>query len=176
MALIKEDGTGKVDANSYASVAEGDTFFEGHGYTDLWTAATPERKATMLVMATTVIDAKMQFYGYKATSAQALQWPRENCPDPDGMPVANLPAYFASDQVPKGIVNATCVMAQELMKVDRTDAPPGEGILTEWTSYDGKKYDKEDKRHMLPELVESMLAKFGVLVEPSSVAVRLVRV
>ena len=41
MALIltKEDGTGKSDANSYASTADGDAYHDGHLYASAWTAA-----------------------------------------------------------------------------------------------------------------------------------------
>ena len=39
LALVKEDGTGRVDANSYVNVADGDAYFEGHLYATVWTAA-----------------------------------------------------------------------------------------------------------------------------------------
>ena len=38
LTLIKEDGTGKADANSYASVADGDAYHDGHLYATAWTA------------------------------------------------------------------------------------------------------------------------------------------
>ena len=81
--LIKEDGSAKPDANSYASVAEGDTYHEAHLYATAWTAATPETKEKALLMATRLIDGQYQFHGFRATSTQALQWPRQSCPDPD---------------------------------------------------------------------------------------------
>ena len=40
LTLVKEDGSGKADANSYADVADGDAYFEGHLYGSAWTAAT----------------------------------------------------------------------------------------------------------------------------------------
>ena len=83
LTLVKEDGTGKVDANSYASVADGDAYFEGHLYATAWTAATSGTKAAALVMATRLVDTQVQFNGYRAHETQALQWPRERCPDPD---------------------------------------------------------------------------------------------
>src|SRR5512136_1491423 len=83
LTLIKEDGTGRTDANSYASVAEGDAYFEGHLYASAWTAATSGTKAAALVMATRLVDSQFQFHGYRTNETQALQWPRERCPDPD---------------------------------------------------------------------------------------------
>ena len=76
LTLIKEDGTGRADANSYANVTDGDAFHAGHLYATAWTGATADNKAAALVMAARVIDAEFQFNGVKASAAQALQWPR----------------------------------------------------------------------------------------------------
>src|SRR5580765_9024660 len=83
LTLIKEDGTGKVDANSYASAVDGDAYFDGHLYATAWTAASTGNKEKALVFATRLIDSQFQFNGWRAHNAQALQWPRERCPDPD---------------------------------------------------------------------------------------------
>src|SRR6187455_3097156 len=119
LTLIKEDGTGKVDANAYANVADGNAYHEGHLYATAWTGATADNKAAALVMATRLIDSQFQFGGFKANETQALQWPREDCPDPDADGEA-----VASDGVPKALVEATCEMARELLIVDRTASPP----------------------------------------------------
>jgi hypothetical protein len=52
LTLIKEDGTGKVDANSYADVTDGDAYHDGHLYASAWTAAATANKEKALVMAT----------------------------------------------------------------------------------------------------------------------------
>ena len=83
LTIIKEDGTGKVDANSYANVADGDAYFDGHLYATAWTAATTGNKEKALVFATRLIDSQFQFNGWRSHDNQALQWPRERCPDPD---------------------------------------------------------------------------------------------
>src|SRR5262245_32461822 len=83
LVLVKEDGSGKADANSYATVAECDAYHEGHLYAEKWTAASQARKEAAVVMATRLIDSQFQFNGFRAHSQQALQWPRERCPDPD---------------------------------------------------------------------------------------------
>ncbi len=88
LTLVKEDGTGMADANSYADVADGDAYFEGHLYASAWTGATEDTKASALVMATRLIDSQFQFRGFRAHSEQALQWPRTECPDPDRGSVA----------------------------------------------------------------------------------------
>src|SRR5512136_3481655 len=83
LTLNKEDGTGMGEANSYADVADGDMYFEGHLYASAWTAASEDTKGAALIMATRLVDTQFQFNGYKAHEDQALQWPRERCPDPD---------------------------------------------------------------------------------------------
>ena len=112
LTLVKEDGTGKANANSYADVAGADSYFEGHLYATAWTAATSTQKAAALVMATRLIDAEFQFNGYKLLSTQALQWPRERCPDPDRQMVeasalSPLGSNFVLNSVvPAGVFNA----------------------------------------------------------------------
>jgi hypothetical protein len=175
LTLIKEDGTGKVDANSYADVADGDAYFDGHLYATQWTSATQANKEKALVFATRLIDAERQFKGVKTTDAQALQWPRSDCPDPDAAAESGSAAVLASDQVPPAVVKATCELAKELLIQDRTTAPPGEGLIAQWTDTSGTKYSKSDKRPVLSYLVQSLLAKYGVSVRRGGSMTRLVR-
>ena len=64
LTLIKEDGTGRGDANSYVDVADGDAYFQGHLYAPPWTTASADSKAAALVMATRLVDSQFQFNGY----------------------------------------------------------------------------------------------------------------
>ena len=139
LTLIKEDGTGKVDANSYASAIDSDAYHAGHLYATAWTGATADNKAAALVMASRVIDAEFQFNGVKTSAAQALQWPRSDCRDPDALTASGGAAMVASNVVPKGVSDATCELARELLLLDRTSAPPGEGLTSDWTATAGKK-------------------------------------
>ena len=195
LTLIKEDGTGKVDANSYAEVADGDSYHDGHLYADAWTVADAGRKAAALVMATRVIDAEFRFNGRRTSESQALQWPRAECPDPDKGLVrlsALLPIlsnFVDYDRVPSAVVQATCEMARELLIVDRTAAPPGEGIDTVATAHathagtgsgsdsdsSSTKYSKADTRKIISPVARAMLSKFGALIGGGSGSVRLVR-
>ena len=170
LVLIKEDGSGKSDANAYASVADGDAYFEGHLYASAWTGATADQKAAALVFATRLIDSQFQFRGLKANGEQALQWPRESCPDPDAA------GFVASDLVPKGVADATCEMARELLILDRTAAPPGEGLKYLNVGPDQTGYSKTDVRPILSHVAQAMLAKYGVLVKSKSGSVPLTRV
>jgi hypothetical protein len=169
LTLIKEDGTGKVDANAYADAADGDAYHEGHLYASAWTAASAANKDAALVMATRLIDGQYQFGGVKANEAQALQWPRRQCRIPDYED--ELPA----DAVPKAVIEATCELARELLVVDRTAAAPGEGLKYYNDGPVQTGYDKNDTRPVISHVAQAMLAKLGSLLKSRSGAVRLVR-
>jgi hypothetical protein len=196
LVLIKEDGTGKVDANSYGNVADGDAYFEGHLYATIWMAAPTANKEKALVFATRLIDAEYQFNGFRSHNGQALQWPRERCPDPDkgletiSVLVPFLGNFVDANVVPKALVDATCEMARELLVVDRTSAPPGEGIATIHTGHTDAAgsgatgasdnsttvYSKGDARPIVSHVAQAMLAKYGSPIANGSGAVRLLRV
>ena len=183
LTLIKEDGTGKVDANSYASAADGDAYHDGHLYATAWTGATTPNKEKALVMATRLIDGEYQFNGFKLSDAQALQWPRERCPDPDRSGVGIVAgvlsrfgdAWVPSDSVPTRVMQATCELAHELIVADRTAVPPGEGVtLIRAADQSETIYNKRDKRPVISMIAQSFLCKYGALLKRAGV-VRLVR-
>lgn len=184
LVLVKEDGTGLANANSYASAADGDAYHDGHLYATVWTAATTPNKEKALVFASRVIDSQYRFNGVRATMTQALQWPRSDCPDPDAAADATGVGLFASDQIPTALVNATCELARALLVTDRTGAPPGEGIdTTQAASNDGTtsssamtRYSKVDVRPTISQAAQAFLSKLGSLPGRGSGAVRLVRV
>ena len=168
LTLIKEDGTGKVDANTYALVADGDAYHDGHLYASAWTAAATGDKEKSLVMATRLIDAEFQFNGFKRLSTQALQWPRRECRDPDSesgvIPGVLLArgALLDETKVPAVVVNATAELARELIKQDRTDDPDGEGVKS--LRLEGAlqiQFDAKDRQPLVTRLVQTMLGKFG---------------
>lgn len=200
LVLVKEDGTGKVDANSYASVDDGEEYHDGHLYSTAWDAATAEQKVMALVMATRVIDSEYQFGGIRARLEQALQWPRSDCRDPDGgmasfgddnaarvaargivpgagetIRLINAEWVIPGNVVPKALVEATCELARELLIVNRTAAPEGEGLSYDNNGSIQKGYNKADKRPIIPTLVQATLAKYGTLLNAKSGAVQLTR-
>ena len=182
LTLIKEDGTGKVDANAYASVADGDVYHDGHLYASAWTGASVDQKAVALVMASRLLDAEYQFGGFKSADAQALQWPRYRCPDPDRdetLRVDRLTVWvnwLPENLVPKAVVQAACELARELLIADRTAAPAGEGLSYQNVGGTQTGYNKADTRPVIPAVVQAMLAKYGALLQAKSGAVKLVRV
>jgi hypothetical protein len=182
LTLIKEDGTGKPDANAYADLTDANAYYDGHLYASAWTAATDAQKTTALVMASRLIDAEWQFNGTRTNAVQGLQWPRAKCPEPDNVHVpisVLLPIpydYVEYDIVPKAVIQATCEMARELLIADRTAAPTGEGLKYFNSGGVQTGYDKTDRRQVLSQVAQVMLAKYGSQISATSGAVRLVRV
>ena len=182
LTLIKEDGTGKVDANAYADVAEGDAYHEGHLYATDWTGASSGTKAAALVMATRLIDAYFQFRGFKTHDTQALQWPREFARDDDALSSPGLSVltprdeYFDNNVVPKLLRDATVETARELIKANRADDPDGEGLgsLT-LTGTLSLTFDKSDRAPVIPHVAQAMLSKLGDYLKRSTGPVRLIR-
>ena len=152
ITITKEDGTGKADANSYASVADCDAYHAGHCYADAWNGSGDGPKASALVMATRLLDVEFSFGGVRTLASQSLQWPRMDCPERDGttaqfvaggaavvtphfvipggmgtlITIAN-PMLVPGNVIPKAVVEATCELARELLIKDRTAAWVGEG-------------------------------------------------
>lgn len=103
MALVVEDGTGKVDADSYVSVADADTYHAARGHTD-WVAATSDNRSIALRVATDYLDSAYEFKGVRSNDIQALEWPRAGASDGDGFTIA-------SDAMPRRLINATAEAA-----------------------------------------------------------------
>ncbi len=182
LTLTKEDGTGKTDANSYADVADGNAYHDGHLYATAWTGATDAQKAVALVMASRLVDAEFQFNGTRTNAVQGMQWPRARCPEPDAIHVPlqvllPIPSDFVRfDSVPKAVVQAACEMARELLIADRTAAPAGEGLKYYNNAGVQTGYDKTDRRPVLSRVAMVMLAKYGVPMSATSGMTKLQRV
>lgn len=112
-SLIVEDGTGRSDANAYATVAEADTYYEGHLYDGDWGAATSTVKQKSLAMATRVLDAELEWFGARVYQDQALEWPRYQVRDQDGY-------ILDSNIVPTIVKDATAELARYLIHSDLT--------------------------------------------------------
>lgn len=108
MALIVEDGTGKADAECYASIATINAYATARGLTFAITGGSNAADAEAAARrATTWLDAgfRDRFPGRKTNGRQqALEWPRVGACDASGEAIA-------SDEVPTEIINALCEAA-----------------------------------------------------------------
>jgi hypothetical protein len=171
LTLVKEDGSGLGNANSYANVADGDAYHDAHLYAATWTAAVTSTKEKALVMATRLIDANYLFRGQAILGTQALMWPRRGAVDPD---VRGGEMYYPENAVPPDLVKATCETARELIAQNRTADPEGEG-LSEVQIVGALRvgFDKKDRRPIIPKAAQLHLSKLGSFID--RVSGRLVR-
>jgi len=73
MALLEEDGTGLVGANSYASYADWTAYWADRGDAPAGTQTAVEQA---LVRAADYLGVRYQFVGQMLKSTQGLEWPR----------------------------------------------------------------------------------------------------
>lgn len=81
MAFVVEDGTGKVDANSYCTTIYADDYFFDRG-NSVWTSFFDDAKQAALILATDYIEMRFasQFSGSRLypDNPQALSFPRKD--------------------------------------------------------------------------------------------------
>lgn len=107
---------GAATANSYVTLSEAQTFLQAHLSTEAWNTLPPGStqhlftvQAIALMQATRLLDAQVRWAGTRATTTQALAWPRQGVVDEDGL-------LLASTVVPGAIRQATTVYALALLE------------------------------------------------------------
>jgi hypothetical protein len=130
MALIVEDGTGLVDAESYVSIVDCGTYCTAHGLS-AWTGADAVKEAA-LRNATQYIDTNYSFKYEKTYVDQALEFPRYYWEWDD--PVMNRVRAACCELAVKALSGSlyTDVVAQQTIKVkvgpiEKTTTPSASG-------------------------------------------------
>lgn len=114
VTLIEETGAGLATANSYVSLAQADTYFETHPfYADAWSLLDSSTRTVLLVAATRMLDVQYIWYGYRATTTQALEWPRYGVRD-------QYDQLIAQTSIPLRLQQAVCEQAYYLTKGDKS--------------------------------------------------------
>ena len=122
MALTIEDGTGKTDAESYASVSDFEAYMTRRGLT--LTTDTEANKEKLLVLAADYIEGladKLQ--GYKTHYTNALQFPRYD--------VWLYDHTVDSDEIPTQLKNAQCQLAFDMEANDAFPVGDGTSVIRE---------------------------------------------
>lgn len=88
--FVVENGTGLTNATSYVSVDEADDLavLNIHN-SDAWLTLPVDKKHNLLAYASRVLDARTTWNGERATSTQALEWPRKDVVDRYGNAVSD---------------------------------------------------------------------------------------
>lgn len=111
--LVVEDGSGRSDANSYATVAAADAYNVNVTRSTEWLNATAVAKANALILATQYLDNEFagRWQGHRAYEEQALAWPRADVVDEDGFDLS-------STVVPQRLKDACCELAVRVVLGD----------------------------------------------------------
>lgn len=151
LALVVEDGTGKPNANAFASVGTVTTKLEAVPFTDAWASVeTPE----VFVAEASAWLSRLAWDGTPTTSAQALAWPRTGTQRPDG-------TLIGSNVVPPFVVEATARLAfwlsqQTSTPYTTTGLVPG----TELALPGGLRLTPQASNAVLPPDVRQLLAPY----------------
>lgn len=116
--FVVEDGTIVDDASSYISMDDADDYLSVKPNSTAWADVEESTRESYLMWATRLLDQRAFFVGSKTDEDSALRWPRQGVIDRDGL-------LLASDEIPKGIKDATVEIAYHLFSqsVDPS-APP----------------------------------------------------
>lgn len=149
LTVIVEDGTGKADANSYASVSEADAYFASRPRSTAWPALSAEQKSRLLVHATRILETSVKWDGAKYTEEQSLAFPRY----PDDLEAVELPLP---------IKLATYELAYALNQRDLT----GESSLGAFSELEigplkFKAAGSEQRLETIPPFVRDIIAPYG---------------
>ena len=111
VTLTIEDGSGKSDSNSYASLGDFRSFWaqKNVDYSDNTVKGRSDNDiSAALIMATEYVDG-MHFFGERRLTTQSLAFPRSGLSRPGSSSI--WPAYLPNDEVPKAVIRAVCYMA-----------------------------------------------------------------
>lgn len=127
--IVTEDGSGLPNAASFCSVADADAYHAARG-SAAWAALTTEQKEFALVKACDYMQQayRMRWAGYRVTTTQALDWPRNSVPRADsyGGNMGSIGNYYANNIVPTEVRNANAEFAMRSVAGDLAadiDAP-----------------------------------------------------
>ncbi len=107
MALVVEDGTARADAESYISVADASAYHAARGNV-AWAGLASDTLREHALRAATAYMAlyRGRWAGWRKTAEQALDWPRNDVPVPDGPG-----GVYPTDSVPVAVRNACAELA-----------------------------------------------------------------
>ena len=153
--MVVEDGSGRANANSYCSIDDADTYHEKRLHTSDWDNANDDDREKALMWATMLLDALIEWNGYKYDEDQALEWPRGGCLDRAGYEVD-------VDEIPQFLIDATAEYARNLIARDWTAQADTKGYSYLRAGDLAMSISKYDRSGMLPDSVWRIVRFSGV--------------
>lgn len=104
VTLIVEDGSGISDSNSYCDLDFALEYCVNHGYTS-WIDMTEEEQKVYLIKGTSFVDNFYEWKGYKRTSVQSLEFPRNGLIDNNKTEILGIPNNLKKAVIEAGFIN-----------------------------------------------------------------------
>ena len=145
---------GAANANSYVSVAEGDTYHTERLHSATWTDADTTSKESAVIWATRILDNGMEWNGVKYQLDQGLRWPRSGAYDRDG-------DFFEVTELPNDLKDATAELARLLIASDRGADPGTKGFEQIKVGSIVLDIDKADLPDIIPNSVYMLISHLG---------------
>lgn len=159
MALIVENGTGLIDANSYITVAYADTYHSNRGNA-AWATLTTTVKEQLLIKSTDYIEQvyRLRWLGYRHTAEQALSYPRDEVPRRD-FTFLNQFSFYPNDEVPTEVKNACAELA---LKANAEALAPDIARIArrEKVSVLEVEYDANSPAYVIYRAIDNLVAPF----------------
>ena len=119
--MIVETGLGIVNANSYVTVPEADTYFYSHPYyADAWADLAID-KESLLMAASAQLDSLITWRGRIYNPNQTLAWPRVGVVDDEGR-------IISAQTVPWAVKRATFELAFAMSRGDQYAGSASAGV------------------------------------------------
>lgn len=149
--------SGAADANTYATLIEANTYISARLHVSLWDESGNDDKNKALLWATSLLDDLVSWTGLKASTTQALRWPRTSVWDIDGQSVT-------SSAIPQFLIDATSEFAFHLLDEDRTLETNREVIGFESMTIGplSMEIDPYTKKPILPRSVQTIVRDYSV--------------
>ena len=130
MALTVETGSGSVASESYASVADADSYCTLNGKTSWLSLSQSEKEQALRRASSYMIQRyRQKWSGYRMQQQQALDWPRTLVPVSDVFGFYRGTDYVADNIVPPLVRNA-CVELAVLAAVEDLNPPAKQGVIS----------------------------------------------
>lgn len=184
ITLTVEDGSGLLDANSYVDLSFADEFHSTNPHST-W-PEDEEQKKKGLITASRMLDQQWVWNGYRTTSQQSLQWPREEVRDPDARTPQNHlgdygfrdrnPSYLRGNEVPAFIKRATAALAAIVLGENREVEVESAGLNK--FKLDGVlevEFNNATEKGVVPEWITSELLRYGRNSQSGARSVRIIR-
>lgn len=141
-----------VGIDSFITLEQAETYFDGRLYAAEWSGTTDGDKEKALKMATRTLN-RMAWRGSLTDDSQVMAWPRQGVIDPEGREIAVT-------TVPQDVKDAEAELALALLREDLTADDSNRGIKRVKAGTVELEYNGQAPAKSLPDAVQGLLLPY----------------